>query len=117
MYYTPSEAIIAYRKIIEIDPPDYADFYVNLGLLCADIGDDDSAVFYYSKAIQIEPKEADLYFYRACAFERLKKREQAFLDASSALCLQPNDYSYNECANSLKRKLQFERYDKFGHSI
>lgn len=110
-----AEAIIDYRKIIEIEPPDDANFYVNLGILCAEARDDDGAIFYYSKAIQIEPDSADLYFFRACAFERKENKEQAFLDANHALCIKPNEYSYNELVNSLKKKLQHEKYNDFSN--
>jgi tetratricopeptide (TPR) repeat protein len=100
-----SEAIKDYKKIIEINPPEDAEFYVSLGLLCSDIKDDLSAIIYYSKAIEIKPDEADLFFFRASVHERMGNIERAFMDANFALSIEPNEFTYNQFVNNLKRKL------------
>ena len=106
------KSVADYRKVVEIDPPCYASFYVNLGFLCTEIGDNEGGIFYYSKAIQIEPKKAELYYHRACTHDLNNNTKQAFLDASSASYLMPNEFLYNDYAETLRKKLQRENSEK-----
>lgn len=50
-----SEAIMAYQKVIEMDP-NYFEAYNNLGLIYLEIGDLERSLKNYEKAIEINPK-------------------------------------------------------------
>jgi tetratricopeptide (TPR) repeat protein len=66
----------------------------NMGLLENDMGNLKSAVYYYNKALQIEPKYY-LFFDRGTAKLQMNLLEEAIADYSASISLNPNhDPSY-----------------------
>ncbi len=53
----------------------------------------DDAIDAFNKAIEIDPKNADFYFYRGGNYYDMKNFEQAILDAGKAIELDPKSFS------------------------
>lgn len=62
-------------------------YYLNLGAACNQSSDWPLAIQTYSRAIQVHPKEADLYYYRAEVYNKLKDYPRAIADFTSAIQL------------------------------
>jgi tetratricopeptide (TPR) repeat protein len=68
-----------------------ADYY-NLGIYQARQGNQEKAIEYFTKAIEVNPKDADAYYNRAYAQHLLGgKEKQTISDYSKSLELNPND--------------------------
>ena len=59
----------------------------------------------YSKAIEIEPLDSELFFWRGFAYEVLKDYEKAFKDIKVSLYLDPTFELAKNLFTSLKKKL------------
>jgi len=69
-----------------------ADYY-NLGIYQARQGNQEKAIEYFTKSIEVNPKDADSYYNRAYAQHLLGgKEKQTISDYSKSLELNPNDY-------------------------
>ena len=65
--------------------------YINRGAAYEDKKDYERAISDYSKAIEIDPQDADYYNGRAWAYYKAGKAQQGLLDAEKSLQLRPND--------------------------
>ena len=59
----------------------------------------------YSKAIEIEPLDSELFFWRGFAYEVLKDYEKAFKDIKVSLYLDPTFELAKNLFSDLKKKL------------
>jgi tetratricopeptide (TPR) repeat protein len=82
------EAVIAYRKALEINP-NSAWSYHNLGEALAQLEHWDEATFAYKKAIELNPKSASYYYKLACILDKLSDH-QAICYYSKAAESKPN---------------------------
>ena len=71
-----------------------ADFYYNRGIEKQDKGDYYGAISDYTKAIKINPRDAEAYHNRASAKESLNDYEGALKDYEKAVHIDPSDLSY-----------------------
>jgi tetratricopeptide (TPR) repeat protein len=80
-------------------------------------GDNERAIADYSKAIALNPKDADFYSNRSAAYFNVGKFDHAIADASKAIALKPENpgayynrgYFYNSIGN---RERAIEDYSK-----
>ena len=84
----PLEAVITYRKALEINP-NSAWSYHNLGEVLAQLEHWDEATFAYKKAIELNPKSASYYYKLACILDKLSDH-QAICYYSKAAESKPN---------------------------
>lgn len=64
--------------------------YVNVGILFFNKKNPVDAITYFSKAIQMNPKAADGYYYRGLAEAQLKKTAEARADFNQVITLSPD---------------------------
>lgn len=78
-------------SINEIDKPKIksAEYYLNQGLSYSDSGNYEQAIFYYDKAIKINPEYAMAYNNRGNVFYRMGEYERAIIDYNRAINLNP----------------------------
>ncbi|GCL41655.1 tetratricopeptide repeat-containing S1 family peptidase [Dolichospermum planctonicum] len=87
------EAEAAINKAIELSPR--AAFYINRGLVRADLGDKQGAIDDYNLAIKINPNIAQAYYNRGIVRDDLGDKPGAIQDYNLAIKINPNDaYAY-----------------------
>ncbi len=69
-------------------------FYRKEGLAALKSEDYEEAVACYTKAIDIDPDDDDVYFFRGFAYSRLKQYEKALSDYERAIALNPENAEY-----------------------
>jgi Flp pilus assembly protein TadD len=80
------------KALLEKLPPDTikdSTVYVNVGILFLNKKSPADAVTFFSKAIAMEPKSGDAYYYRGLAYAQLKKNPEARADFDQVLVLAP----------------------------
>lgn len=70
----------------------------------------DDALIQFDKALNIEPQNEPLYFWRGMVFEKMKKYEEALLSYNMALGLKPEDDMNHLQVGRMLEKL--ERYEE-----
>ena len=83
------QAIIAYKKAIEINP-DFAEAYSNLGISYAKKGYFDQAIVACKKAIEINPKSAEAYCNLGFVYAEKGNFPQAIREYEKALQINPD---------------------------
>ncbi len=73
-----------------------------------DIKNLNKAIYYYSKAIELDPKNDSFYYYRASVKVELKDYRGAVEDFSKAIKIEPNNSSYY--TESAANKFELEDY-------
>ncbi len=79
--------------------------YINIGILFLNKKNPADAVTYFARAVQLDPKRADSYYYRGLAELQLKKNQDAKADLQQVLALAP-DSSEAKDAKQLLASLQ-----------
>ena len=69
-----------------------ANIYVNMGILLLNKKKPADAVGYFTKAVDLDPKMADAYFYRGLALMHENKKKEAKADFEKALAVAPADW-------------------------
>lgn len=87
-----------YLKAIAIDP-NFIDGYINLGSTFAKIKGWQSAIDYYQKALHLNPKSAKTYRNLGKVWLHLNKASEAARCWYTALTLEPNQFSAQDCVN------------------
>ncbi len=64
--------------------------YTNVGILFLNKNNPADAVTYFAKAIELNPKAGDSYYYRGLAYAQLKKNAEARADFEQVLALTPD---------------------------
>jgi tetratricopeptide (TPR) repeat protein len=64
--------------------------YTNVGILFLNKNNPADAVTYFAKAIEMNPKAGDSYYYRGLAYAQLKKNAEARADFEQVLALAPD---------------------------
>ena len=89
-----------------------ADKYISLGDECIDNQDYQGAITNYSQALQINPKNAQIYFKRAEIHHHLGNFQNAINDYTQTIYINPKDaYSYNN------RGIIYEKFGYIDYAI
>lgn len=83
------DSVALWSHEIMVYPDEAPIGYTNLGLAYKELGDHDKAVFYYDKAISIDPLYSDAYVNRGVIFMAHGDNNAAVADFSEALRLNP----------------------------
>ncbi|HEY8561074.1 MAG TPA: TonB family protein [Pyrinomonadaceae bacterium] len=90
-------------------PPDYT-FYQNRANANFVIGEYDSAITDYNKAIELNPKEPDVFFSRGLAYFNKQSYTPAIADFDKVIELDPKEaMAYFKRGNALEKTGSFER--------
>jgi tetratricopeptide (TPR) repeat protein len=94
--HSQTEAIAAYRKVLELDP-DHAAAYINLGTLYYNRQDYAKAEAHYRKAVEADPRYALAYFDLGNVLDETGRAVEAVKAYKTALQLAPTyaDAHYN----------------------
>jgi len=94
--HSQSEAIVAYRKVLELDP-EHAAAYINLGTLYYNRQDYAKAESHYRKAVEADPRYALAYFDLGNVLDETGRAAEAVKAYKTALQLAPTyaDAHYN----------------------
>ncbi len=84
------EAIVHYRKALEIDP-DFVAAHNNLGLALAGRGQVEEAIVHYRKALMIRPDNADAYNNLGAAMAECGRVDEAIAYYRKALEIRPDN--------------------------
>lgn len=71
------DAVEDFRMAISVSPPDFTDPLVNHGVASAALRRIEAAIASYSKAIKANPGDADAYYNRGLAYQRLRSTDRA----------------------------------------
>ena len=97
-----NEAVINYRKSIQINP-DYAEGYNNLGSVLYKLEKFQESIDSYQRAIQIKPNFAEAYNNLGITFKKLGKLDESVNSYQQAIKINPNYVeAYNNFGNLLK---------------
>ena len=97
-----NEAVINYRKSIQINP-DYAEGYNNLGSVLYKLEKFQESIDSYQRAIQIKPNFAEAYNNLGVTFKKLGKLDESVNSYQQAIKINPNYVeAYNNFGNLLK---------------
>jgi tetratricopeptide (TPR) repeat protein len=91
--YLQNGQLDAGKALLEKLPPDTikdSTVYVNVGILFLNKKSPADAVTYFTKAIALEPKLGDSYYYRGLAYTQLKKTPEARADFEQVVALAPD---------------------------
>ena len=95
--------------------PEYVNAYFNMGLSFLNDEEVDSAIKYFSKAIQLNPQQEYYYYFAACAYA-LKKQTQKSIDyLRTALEKGYKDFYevlHDEDLNSIRSTKEYEQLVK-----
>jgi tetratricopeptide (TPR) repeat protein len=93
---TQDEAILAYKKCLDLDPT-HAAAYINLGTLCYNRHDYVLAERYYRKAVEVDPRYALAYFDLGNVLDETGRLPEAIKSYEAAIALAPTyaDAHYN----------------------
>ncbi len=75
--------------------------YINIGILFMNKKNPADAVTYLTKAITMDPKRAETYYYRGLAELQLKKNKEAKTDLQQVLALAPDSSEANDAKQLL----------------
>jgi tetratricopeptide (TPR) repeat protein len=100
--------IINVTVILAVPPVDMADYQRGRGNL--EKGKNEQAITDFTKAIRVNPTDAELYFYRAKAYENQQKHDLALADYTKAIELNPGVLSPYGSRGALYRKMRL--YDQ-----
>lgn len=64
--------------------------YINIGILFLNKKNPSDAAMYFTKAVSMDPKRADTYYYRGLAEVQMKKNKEAKADFEQVLALAPD---------------------------
>jgi len=78
-----------YFQILESSSGATASIYSNLGTSYLDFGDIDQAIYYFNKAIQIDPNFAQAYYNRGTFYDNQGNSSQAISDFTKAIEINP----------------------------
>lgn len=90
--YLQNGQLEAGKTLLEKLPPDTikdATVYINVGILFLNKKSPADAVAFFSKAIAMEPKSGDAYYYRGLGYAQLKKNPEARADFQQVIALAP----------------------------
>jgi len=96
-------AAMCYQRAITLNPDFYAS-WVNLGLICYEIGSAEVAVHCYNEAIGLNPGNAELYFQLGMAYMMLRRFSDASRAFTKAIELEP---WHKEAKDALEEALFF----------
>jgi len=91
--YLQNGQLDAGKALLEKLPPDTIKdptVYINVGILFLNKKSPADAATYFTKAIAMDPKSGDGYYYRALSYAQLKKTAEARSDFEQVLALSPD---------------------------
>lgn len=96
-------AVSVYEQLLKIEPSNKFAVY-NLGaIVLVEKKDFKTALGYFDKAIQIDPKYAEAYFARGACYQELGDKKKALEDYKLALQMDPQYTAAAEAVSSLQR--------------
>lgn len=117
-FYTDNaeEEIYLYSLVIDLTP-DYADAFINRGLIYLKFEEFDKAISDFDRAIEIDINKPNAYYNRGLAYSDLKLHDKAIADYTKTIELDPEDsQAYynrgNEYLDLEEIALAFKDYDK-----
>jgi tetratricopeptide (TPR) repeat protein len=97
------ESIAVYKSVLKVDSLHTFSLY-NIGAIEFEIKKDVAkALFYFTQAINSNPKYAEAYFARGACYQELKDKDNAIADYSMCLQLKPNFEPAVEALNAIKK--------------
>jgi len=113
-----NDALELVNHLIVIDPLNSGNFN-NQGLVFKELGDFNSAILSFDKAIKISPDFVDAYFNNAVIFDALSQHDRAISYYDSVIKLDKNDYlAWVNRGVSLKRLgLTIEALDSYKNAL
>ena len=82
------EAIVGYKRVIELEPG-VPIAYLDLGVALVEVGDLDSASGYFKKAVSMQPDDADAYYNIGAIFVRAGRVDEAIEYLTRATAIDP----------------------------
>ena len=105
-------SIVFWDYVIEKEPDNFADAYVNRGRTFEKMGRSDRALSDYDRAIALAPFDFEVYDVRGQALHKMGRLEGALADYDRAIALNPADFkAYNN------RGLVFDRMGQLNRSL
>lgn len=98
--HKPVEAIIDYKKAIQINPNVYQ-YHYNLGNVYMDFKQYEDAIICYTESANINPSDFDIYANRGMCHLKLSQHKEAYIDFKLVLDSDSNNYVANIGMNRL----------------
>lgn len=73
---------------------------------------DEKAIQYYDRAIQLDPKDIDAYFYKGIVLHGLKRYEEAVVAYDKVIQLDPNYPVYGNKGDALRKLGRYEEAEE-----
>jgi len=84
------QAVVGFSKAIELNPDETA-YYHDRGVARAEIGgEDDAAIDDFTKALDMNPTDADSWYYRAILERRKNRNAEAIADLTKTIIIRPD---------------------------
>ena len=106
------DAIVYYTEVISLQPAacTLSEVHTKRGNAHRTKGEVNKAINDYSKAIELEPNEAEVYKRRANAYVKKDDLDNAIKDYTTAIRLKSDDlYAYNARGNAYTKKGEFDK--------
>jgi len=110
----PKEAAALYENAVKLlEKAKRLPIYKTLGFLYTDMGQIDKAITAYLNAVELDQKDANLYYNLSTLFEKAGNKERADFFLAKAISLQPEDMeSRLKLAESLSKAGKYQEAEK-----
>jgi len=88
------DALATSNFILQNEPNNVKALLLRASIYSGDLNQNNKALLDFEKAIQIQPKDANIYYQRTEVFEKLKQYNKALLDYNKAIELSSNNSKY-----------------------
>ena len=88
------EALNIANEILKDEPKSVKALLLRASLYEGELNQNDKALIDYNRAIEIEPKDANIYYHRTTVYENLKEYDKALLDYNKAIEMAPDNAKY-----------------------
>ena len=110
----PKEAAALYENAVKLlEKAKRLPIYKTLGFLYTDMGQIDKAITAYLNAVELDQKDANLYYNLSTLFEKAGNKERADFFLAKAISLQPEDMEGRlKLAESLSKAGKYQEAEK-----
>lgn len=95
------DALATINFILQNEPNNVKALLLRARIYAGDLNQNNKALMDYEKAVQIQPKDANIYYQRANVFEKLKQYNKALSDYNKAIELSSNNSNYYNARGQL----------------